>query len=298
MMKSRWRRIYKLGIRCPICGKPDWCMVSDTWVCCARTPSSRRLGNAGWLHPWPDVKTPPIINGEQPETDEKPAILNVIDVYSYFSRYTTTERLEWHAKNLGVSRLSLELLGTLCNKAGDSLIFPMRSGRSLEIIGFRVRKFDGSKRSIKGSKEGLFVVPTIRPPLETLIIVEGPTDTVAGLHLDLPVIGRPSCNCGNDHILAIVKRLRPTTVVIIADNDEPGIEGAKNTASQLRVPCQIAILPCKDLREFVQKGGTKKDLLRIIYNAPFVNTHNFVRKVIRSINEQPDWLEAYVSSTE
>lgn len=39
---------------CPVCGKPDWCLIergtSPRRTICARTPSNRRAGHAGWIH--------------------------------------------------------------------------------------------------------------------------------------------------------------------------------------------------------------------------------------------------------
>jgi hypothetical protein len=49
---SQWIRVSDAKITCPICGKPDWCMVSADGqaVICARTESSKRVGEAGYLH--------------------------------------------------------------------------------------------------------------------------------------------------------------------------------------------------------------------------------------------------------
>jgi hypothetical protein len=46
-----WIRVTK-SHSCPICGKPDWCLISaDGNTCiCARTQSDNRAGEAGWLH--------------------------------------------------------------------------------------------------------------------------------------------------------------------------------------------------------------------------------------------------------
>lgn len=39
---------------CPICGKPDWCLVErgshPDRALCARVPSTRPAGQAGWIH--------------------------------------------------------------------------------------------------------------------------------------------------------------------------------------------------------------------------------------------------------
>ena len=53
-----WVRVQEAGIECPICGKPDWCMVSSdcpedpSAVLCSRVSegSVRAIGEAGYLH--------------------------------------------------------------------------------------------------------------------------------------------------------------------------------------------------------------------------------------------------------
>ncbi len=52
----RWVRVADAGVRCPVCGKPDWCLVDATSpddpaaAICPRTPSDRDFGDAGYLH--------------------------------------------------------------------------------------------------------------------------------------------------------------------------------------------------------------------------------------------------------
>ena len=46
-----WKRVSRSD-PCPICGKPDWCVVAEDAVICARIESLKRCGEAGWLH-WP-----------------------------------------------------------------------------------------------------------------------------------------------------------------------------------------------------------------------------------------------------
>jgi len=53
-----WVRVQEVGIECPICGKPDWCMVSSdnpedpSAVLCSRIEegSVKSIGSAGYLH--------------------------------------------------------------------------------------------------------------------------------------------------------------------------------------------------------------------------------------------------------
>jgi len=94
---------------------------------------------------------------------------------------------------------------------------------------------------------------------ENLVIVEGPTDCAAGLDLGLlNIIGRPSCSGGAEQIREFIRRTKFRRVVIVADNDSPGILGAKMLQEHLPCSSCILILPAKDLRAFVGFGGTKE----------------------------------------
>ena len=51
---SDWLRVSR-SRPCPICGKPDWCLIvgptdDPTAAICARVESGNRRGDAGWLH--------------------------------------------------------------------------------------------------------------------------------------------------------------------------------------------------------------------------------------------------------
>lgn len=48
---SKWVRVNKRN-PCPICGKPDWCLISQDGnaAICDRIESDKRAGDAGWLH--------------------------------------------------------------------------------------------------------------------------------------------------------------------------------------------------------------------------------------------------------
>jgi hypothetical protein len=45
--------------------------------------------------------------------------------------------------------------------------------------------------------------------------------------------------------------------VIIADNDKPGLDGARRVGAELRMPYAIYVPPAKDLREFCRLGGSR-----------------------------------------
>jgi DNA primase len=140
------------------------------------------------------------------------------------------------------------------------------------VVGIRLRRLDGSKFAVRGGNEGLFL-PAIDPTDSRLLVCEGPTDAAALLDLGYRhVAGRPSCSGGVKLLVELVQRRRPADVVIVADGDEPGRRGADNLASILLVyiPIVRVVLPkrYKDVREFVQAGGTRPQLEQAIAAAP------------------------------
>ena len=91
----------------------------------------------------------------------------------------------------------------------------------------------------------------------TLFVCEGPTDTAAAVDLGLFAVGRPNCCCGGPEIRIYARQHGCNRVVIIADNDKPGLDGAKKVGGELKLPFAIYVPPAKDLRKFVQLGGTR-----------------------------------------
>jgi 5S rRNA maturation endonuclease (ribonuclease M5) len=133
----------------------------------------------------------------------------------------------------------------------------MRDGDE-NMVGIRLRSANGDKWAVKGSHSGCFI-PMARPD-NLVLVVEGPTDTAAGLDLGFYTVGRPSCSGGGPQLKRLFQRLHTRRVAIIADNDEPGIRGAQTLCDVLPIPSTIVVLPCKDLRQFKALGGTKEML--------------------------------------
>ena len=94
-------------------------------------------------------------------------------------------------------------------------------------------------------------------PQKTLFVCEGPTDTAAAVELGLFAVGRPNCCCGGTEIKVYARRHAVSRVVVISDNDKPGLDGARKVGGELKLPFAIYVPPAKDLREFVRLGGTR-----------------------------------------
>ena len=144
--------------------------------------------------------------------------------------------------------------------------FPMYHPASMDIIGIRLRSVNGRKWAISGSRNGLFLPftppPVVKERIETLYIVEGPTDLCTLLDLGLYGIGRPDCASGHGLLQIFVNRWRPRRTVIIHDNDPTGTVASVNTVrgamrlanvlrEQRRLVYVVKPVRSKDLRSWV-----------------------------------------------
>jgi 5S rRNA maturation endonuclease (ribonuclease M5) len=179
------------------------------------------------------------------------------------------------ANTLGLSARSLRLLSVGWSAKHRAWTFPMRDA-GLRIVGIRLRREDGSKFCVKGSKEGLFIPDNFGQSTDsTLIICEGATDVAALLDLGFRgVIGRPSCLGGVKLIVELCRGRRFSEVVIFADNDLPGQRGAQKLACELSlyVPkLRIVTPPAKDVREWKRNGANRADIERAIAEATLIS---------------------------
>jgi hypothetical protein len=71
-------------------------------------------------------------------------------------------------------------------------------------------------------------------------------------------IGRPSCLGCEEEIVKFIRRNRVNRVVIVTDNDLPGLRGAAKLSRMLPVMSCVWTPFGKDMREFVQRGGDRR----------------------------------------
>ena len=266
---------------CPICGKHDWCSMSNDGavVVCRRTPNDKPTKNGnGWIYRLtaPTPQTPQTCSNVQP----LPA-----DIAGHFASLPEGDiqiRLcRYLSRTLGLPEDMLQRIDVRWDKDARAAAFPMRAADGT-ITGIRYRSLEnGSKWSMKGSKDGLFMLtnledqvpsstnPTPHPPEETsLVICEGPTDTMAAGAIGMLAVGRSSCTSGTRILCEYIARHKIRRVTIAADDDQPktrpdgttwrpGIEGAQRLQAELPVPSRIILPPrkFKDLREWYMKGA-------------------------------------------
>ena len=185
-----------------------------------------------------------------------------------FSSLVTGEQVHDEAKKLGVTASSLWELDIGWSAEHRAFSFPMRDEFGT-VVGIRLRRTEGFKWAIRGSRNALFVPSGSYFPDRTLCITEGPTDTAAALTLGLQVIGRPFCRGGTKMLVEMVRQLR-APVAIISDADGPGVAGAEALADELCVMTDVRVirpLRGKDLRAWVVAGVNGETVKQVIENA-------------------------------
>ncbi len=267
--KEKMLRVSKKSL-CPVCGKPDWCLIAEdsSAAICQRIKdgSVKSCGDAGYLHILIDRPK------SQQHSSQRRFTVNLRDnrpdrdftaLQQQYSRQITSQQVNTLSQQLGVFGQSLKRLNIGWD--GQTYTFAMSDAQD-RIIGIRRRFPNGHKISTNGSKTGLFI-PTELAGNEPLLICEGPTDTATALDLGFDAIGRPNCN---SKIEMVAKAARGRMeIVIIGDADEVGRAGAEKLGDALAIhyPSVKIIYPpgnIKDLREWLRVGLTSKALHRII----------------------------------
>lgn len=196
---------------------------------------------------------------------QTPEIIHA-DAELAFSKYNIPGllQIQSHAKALGVLPGSLRWMDVRIDNG--TLVFPMRDS-DRKIIGLRFRAKNGRKWSLTGAQSGIFI-PNLKYKGTQLFVTEGPTDCAALLTAGIYAIGRASC-LGQEKTLAeYVSKIGTSEIVIVADDDTPGLDGAIKLREVLSAQCHAIIRkpPHKDVRESLQKIGAEK--LREFFNTP------------------------------
>lgn len=263
----KWIRVSKEE-SCRICNHNDWCTYTLDKIsgsCCMRsTEGGKLLKNGGYFFAFDEAR--PMPPPMRPAKEKPPAPDFGVMMRSWL------HPIDGHISKLDLPAQSLRQIGTAWSEERKALAFPMYDAtchNGTRPIGIRLRTEDGKKFAVTGSTSGIFypygAVQTISP-FDRLYICEGPTDTVAALAMGCFAIGRASCRGGEGFVLSVLEQLCPDEVVIVTDNDGPGVLGAKDLLRHIKQPKRLLTPPSKDLRSFRQNGGSKELLEELLKN--------------------------------
>lgn len=238
---------------CPVCGHDNWCLVNQegTGAICCREQSDSPRGEAGHFH-WLDGSDPPPVEAT-PRRDLIPKA-RLATFQPIWEKQLTPIRAVALSIKLGLSVAALKVIGT--GWRGDCYTFPMYTAGG-EITGYRLRSPKGSKWTLGGTENGIFMpkdLPRCLDGIDDLHICEGPTDLAAAWDLGYQAIGRPNNISLKDETKKLIVQLRPSHATIVADGDTPGIEGAKQFRDWLAPEIDADVyapIKHKDLREYV-----------------------------------------------
>lgn len=279
MTSSAWKRVSR-GRPCPICGKADWCLIvgedsNPEAAICSRIESSNRRGEAGWLH---RLRTGGDHSGRRSFSCRVDVAGNgpgqdFAELAQGYARLVDDAHLARLAASLGLQADTLRRFGVGWSPLVSAWSFPMRDGDG-RTVGVHLRKSDGFKLSVTGSKLGLFTPVNLGDQVDGLVICEGMTDTATMIEMEFRAVGRASCSTGQRDLVALVRRLQVRQVCIVADADAVGLRGANNLASTLAayLPGGVRVITppdgLKDARSWYLQGATRADVLELIKAAP------------------------------
>ena len=265
-------QIQKLKILCPVCNKPDGCLIADdgTAAICARESkgSIKKVGKGGfrggWLHILGDFKPKKFTVPEKP--------------YVNWNKWANKFAHDLKANAEDFLRLCLgqrlSILSVMRFNIGWSqgwLTIPIYDMHR-KISGIQKRK-GNIKRFMKHSDMGIFVPLTFYQDLsKTVAVCEGWTDTVAAYEYGLNSLGKLNVWCGNEEVIKYITG-HPTIerVIVFADDNKPnqhgvcvGIEGATETAdliSDRGYDTKLVLTPEQDLRQCKQNEMTLTEVI-------------------------------------
>ena len=253
---------------CPVCGHPDWCGISpDGVICICMRVEQGSIGqsrNDGYIHRLHQISElphrPRVRRIRLRETAIGEGWLTALARQCF----ENTRRLQALADDLKVSKESLLRLRVGWSTKHQAWTFPMVDANG-NIVGLRLRLPSGRKLSVRGGHEGIFV-PDRLGQCHPLLITEGPTDAAALLDMGFDVVGRPSCIGGIEHAVNFVRNRFPLSIVVVADGDVPGRNGAQAFASRiLPFATSVRIISppagAKDARVWKTRGGTRSEVL-------------------------------------
>lgn len=168
---NRWTRVSEAGVSCPVCGKPDWCLVSaddpdnPAAAICPRVTSSQPVGDsdAGYLHIL-DRERYNRINYETQSSSPLPDSDSPVVV------------VEGASDTAAVLGIGLVAIGRPSNTGGLEEAAALLRGRSVIIVGENDEKTDGSWPGKHGVNKTLSALKPVCPSIRIIYPPDGHKD--------------------------------------------------------------------------------------------------------------------------
>lgn len=183
----------------------------------------------------------------------------------YYLREFTEGKGKLLAEKWGVSPSIIQELGIGFD--GYAHTIPMYNLD--KIVGIQRQFINGYKCMVSRSQLGL-IVPMTMSTGSVLFMPEGASDLACLLDIGCRGIARPNALVGKELVYNWLRRYNPVydRIVIVADNDNAGIQGAEELANYIDSEAQrttIWLPTQKDLRKEIKVDGKKhvKNILRI-----------------------------------
>lgn len=254
---------------CPVCGKDDWCLLAPDGkaAICQRVSDGaiKRAGNAGWLH----STNGPKIAAKKERKRKVVAPLNWIKLQALYRKQYLAAGFDVAG---GYAGLMDRVEAGYCDPYFTVPMYTVGQG-GLTLVGLqRVNETTHLKAFMRGSQAGIFW-GRVEQAGNWLIVTEGVGDTATAASLDIAfVAGLPSAGVCRESIIDLAVYHEYSNVVIVADNDPPGLASARGLAEMLHREriCNIIVTPpCKDLREWAKhesKDVIKQKILACVEN--------------------------------
>lgn len=226
----KWVRVSRRE-PCKVCGHNDYCTRSadGTMAHCMRAESTKPAKGTlgGWIHVLAEPL--PVYKPREKKQEPKPEIDWTAEAKRMFRASGAGKMRAELAVALGLSLTAIECLrvGVGWDEYRKVLFssWPERDG-SGRVVGIVRRYSDGAKKTMQHSAHGIYYAPDCVTMPGPVFIVEGGSDTAAGLTIGVNVIGRPSNLGGVEYVASRLKAWDRSIVVIAEDDEKPDKKGA------------------------------------------------------------------------
>jgi len=191
MAEDDWIRVER-GMGCPVCGKPDWCLlnINGRKVICSRVRSTTKVGQAGWIH---KVEDNGLKKHKKPHQRKSNTCLNWERTSELYERKFTKTKAGKLKHDLDFHHLNTFFVYRV-GWDGDAFTIPAYNGES-DMCGIMRRWPDGKKMWVPRSRNGLFI-PKMISIEGNVFIAEGFSDAASLTDLGFRAIGRANWQTG------------------------------------------------------------------------------------------------------